>query len=181
VVRTMVESLRGTLSLFSEEGKGTRIDLSFPINMAIMEGMIVLLGERQFILPIVNVIEALAVQDGDFHKIQGGVQVLALRGQTLPVIDLKTYFHIDDSSKSLRRMAVIIESRNQRFAFLVDQVISRREIVLKPLGPVFSGIHGLGGGTILQGGKIALIVDVDEVIDGEKKQEPADPKKQGRV
>lgn len=164
VVRAMVESMRGSIRLHTEEGLMTRVSLSFPINMAIIEGMIIRLAHRFFVIPVGNIVEAMELQDSLFHALGRGVSVLTLRGETMPVLDLAEWFGLEPAPPDSRKLGIIVESRERRYAMLVHEIISKREVVIKPLGSLLAGLRGISSGTILQGGRIGLVVDVDEVV-----------------
>lgn len=167
VVKTMVEGLRGRIRLLNNPGKGVRIDLIFPINMAIIDGMVIALAGRQFVIPVASIIESLELKAEHFHQVSSGMRIISLRGESLPVLDLSVFYGLPPVSGDARNLAIIVESSGKKYALLVHEVLAKRELVVKPLGALFRTVRGLAGGTILHGGHIGLVLDVDQIIKAE--------------
>lgn len=164
VVKTMVETLRGRIRLSNKPGKGVRIDLVFPINMAIIDGMVIGLAGRQFVVPVASIIESLELKPEHFHQVSSGMRIISLRGESLPVLDLSVFYSLPPVPEGARKLAIIVESSGKKYALLVHEVLAKRELVVKPLGALFKSVRGLAGGTILHGGHIGLVLDVDQII-----------------
>lgn len=162
IVKKTVEKFRGHIHIKTRRGEGTRFDLVFPLSMAILDGMIIELGTEKFILPVENVLEAVRIQDQMLVGMTGGGQVLRLRGEVVPVVDLAEFFY--GVRPEGPQVAVLVENnQHDRFAVLVEKVLEKREVVIKSLGHRFQNLVGISAAAILRGGEIGYLVDVDAI------------------
>ncbi|MEM7671733.1 MAG: chemotaxis protein CheA [Verrucomicrobiota bacterium] len=160
VVRRNIENLRGTVEVDSVVGSGTTFRIKLPLTMAIIDGLVVRVGDERFILPTPSVKVALKPEADQLSKIQGNMEVLDLRGSTVPIIRLHEVFEIGDAQENIEQgILVIIETTSRPIALLVDEMISKQEVVIKNLGNLLGRIPGVAGGAILGDGTIALILD----------------------
>ena len=160
VVRRNIENLRGSVEVSSEYGHGTTFQIKLPLTMAIIDGLIVRVGEERFILPTPTIKVAMKPDADQLSKIQGNVEVIELRGKTLPIIRLHEQFNIPEAKNDLTDgILVIIETIGRPIALFVDEMISKQEVVIKNLGSLVGRIQGVAGGAILGDGSIALILD----------------------
>lgn len=162
IVRKTVERFRGRIHIKTGRGTGTRFDLVFPLSMAILDGMIIELGEEKFILPVENVLEAVRVEDPMLVVLNGGGRVLRLRGEVVPVVDLAEFFY--GQRPDGPGVAVLVENnQHNRYAILVEKVLEKREVVIKSLGHRFQNLVGISAAAILRGGEIGYLIDIDAV------------------
>lgn len=160
VVKKNIEKLRGMVEIESNPGQGTTFKIKLPLTMAIIDGLVVRVGEDKFILPTTSVKVALRPTKDQLSKIQGKMEVLELRGKSVPIVRLYEAFHIDSRvRKAEEGIVVIIETMGQPFGLLVDDMVSKQEVVIKNLGSMIQGVKGVAGGAILGDGSIALILD----------------------
>ncbi|MGF1447985.1 MAG: chemotaxis protein CheA [Opitutales bacterium] len=160
VVRKNIERLRGTVEIASELGKGSVFKVKLPLTMAIIDGLVVRVGEDKFILPTTSVKAALRATSEQLATIQGRAEVLDLRGKTVPIVRLHERFCIQTDIQSLTDgIIVITEHFGKPYGLLVDEMISKQEVVIKSLGNLMQGLEGVAGGAILGDGTIALILD----------------------
>ncbi len=163
IVREMVAKAKGRIEISSERGKGASFALFFPLSTAIIDGMTVRAGGNVFIIPIASISESLKLRPGMMKEIKKGVTVLHLRGEIIPVIPLAEVFKLGGSGEA--GMATIVEdAAKRRFAILSDEVIAKREVVIKSLGARFRDLKGISSGTVLSGGAIGLVIDVEQLI-----------------
>jgi two-component system chemotaxis sensor kinase CheA len=164
VVRRNIEKLRGKVELESEVGKGTTFKIKLPLTTAIIDGLVVRVGEDRFILPTTSVKVALRPRRPDFQD-QGQGEVLDLRGKTIPLMRLHERFGIEtEVTQHWDGIVVIIETFGKPYGLLVDDMLSKQEVVIKSLGSMMKGIPGVAGGAILGDGTIALILDPGGLI-----------------
>lgn len=160
VVRRNIEKLRGKIEIDSEVGKGSIFRIRLPLTMAIIDGLVVRVGEDRFILPSTSVQMALRPTRDALCTIQGSGEVLDHRGKILPLHRLHRRFGIAGAIENpWEAIIVIVENNGRAHALLVDDMVSKQEVVIKPLGGFLQSIAGISGGAILGDGNIALILD----------------------
>jgi len=160
VVRRNIEKLRGKVEIESEVGKGTTFRIKLPLTMAIIDGLVVRVGSDRFILPSTSVQMALRPSKDAFTTVHGRGEVLDHRGRMLPLHRLHRRFGIPDAVEvPWEGIVVILENNDRVAALLVDEMVSKQEVVIKTLGAFLHGLAGVSGGAILGDGTIALILD----------------------
>jgi two-component system chemotaxis sensor kinase CheA len=159
VVRRNIEALRGSVTLSSEPGQGSRIEIRLPLTLAIIEGFLVGVGPSKFILPLDGVVEVIENRPTATAIDARGRSVVELRGQVLPVVSLRALYALD-SPEPDRSSVVVIKSGAHRYGVLVDQLLGQHQTVIKPLGRMFRSLRGMSGSSILGNGEVALIFDV---------------------
>jgi two-component system chemotaxis sensor kinase CheA len=165
VVRRNIEKLRGKVELETELGKGTTFKIKLPLTTAIIDGLIVKVGQDRFILPTTSVKVALRPAKSQISTIKGKAEVLDLRGKTIPLVRLHERFNIQTEVKNhWDGIVVIIETFGKPYGLLVDDMLSKQEVVIKSLGSMMKGVAGVAGGAILGDGTIALILDPSGLI-----------------
>ena len=162
VVKKQIESLRGSLSIMSEAGKGTCISLSLPLTLAIIEGLIVQVGADQFVVPMAAVTENVEIE-GRQRLSNNGRNVIAVRGELISYIDLRSAFAVEGASPEIEKI-VIVRHEESRVGLLVDRVLGTHQTVLQSLGRFFRNIEVVSGATILGDGRVALILDVGAIV-----------------
>jgi two-component system chemotaxis sensor kinase CheA len=160
VVKRNIEKLRGKVEIDSEVGKGTVFRIKLPLTMAIIDGLVVRVGSDRFILPSTSVQMALRPAKEAFTTIQGRGEILDHRGRILPLHRLHRRFNIPGAVEvPWEGIVVIVEFNGRIAALLVDEMVSKQEVVIKTLGAFLHGLAGVAGGAILGDGNIALILD----------------------
>ncbi|TVQ70987.1 MAG: chemotaxis protein CheA [Oceanospirillales bacterium] len=165
VVKTKITQLNGTLAIDSILGQGTQIAIQVPLTLAIMPTLMVTLEGQAFALPLVNVNE---IYNLDLTKtnIVDGQQVIIVRDQALPLFHLKRWMVKGCEHAPLpdQGHVVIVSVGTTRVGFVVDQLVGQEEVVIKPLGSILHGTQGLSGATITGDGRIALIIDIPNLL-----------------
>ena len=160
VVRRNIEKLRGKVEIESNVGKGTVFRIKLPLTMAIIDGLVVRVGTDRFILPSTSVQMALRPAKESFATVHGRGEVIDHRGRILPLHRLHRRFGIPGAVEiPWEGIVVIIENNDRVAALLVDEMVSKQEVVIKTLGAFLHGLAGVAGGAILGDGSIALILD----------------------
>ena len=160
VVRRNVEKLRGKIEIASEVGRGSTFRIKLPLTMAIIDGLVVRVGEDRFILPSTSVQRALRPARGDISTVHGQGEVLDLRGRLIPIHRLHRRLGIPaQAMQPWDGIVVIVEHAGKVSALLVDEMLSKQEVVIKNLGGFMQNVPGVAGGAILGDGNIALILD----------------------
>lgn len=160
VVRRNIEKLRGKIEIVSEVGKGSTFRIRLPLTMAIIDGLVVRVGEDRFILPSTSVQMALRPSRTALSTVHGRGEVLDHRGKILPIHRLHRRFSIPGAIENpWEGILVIVESNGRVTALLVDDMVTKQEVVIKSLGGYLQNLAGVSGGAILGDGTIALILD----------------------
>jgi two-component system, chemotaxis family, sensor kinase CheA len=160
VVKRNIEKLRGKIEISSEVGRGSTFKIKLPLTMAIIDGLVVRVGTDKFILPSTSVQMAMRPTRESITTVHGTGEVLELRGKILPLHRLHRRFGIPaDSERPWEGIVVIVEHSGRVSALLVDEMVSKQEVVIKNLGAFMQGLPGVSGGAILGDGNIALILD----------------------
>jgi two-component system, chemotaxis family, sensor kinase CheA len=162
VVRQKVESLRGSIDVASEPGAGTTITLRLPLTMAIIDGLLVAVGDACFVLPLATTLECVELTREDVER-AAGKHAAYVRGQIVPYICLREHFHLSGRAPAIEQI-MLVETSEGRFGFVVDRVLGDCQTVIKSLGRVFRHVQVVSGATILGNGTVALILDPDRLV-----------------
>jgi two-component system chemotaxis sensor kinase CheA len=171
VVQKVIDSLRGKVSISSQEGHGTTLTIALPLTLAIIDGMVVEVGRERFILPTISVAETLRADQGDYTTVQGRGELIKIRGNLLPLIRLSHVVQVDPNHEEpWEALVVVVEHHGQKRCLMVDRLIGRQEVVIKSLGESLKRVKVVAGGAIMGDGRVGLILDVDGIF---KSQEAA--------
>ncbi|MCK9170558.1 MAG: chemotaxis protein CheA [Treponema sp.] len=164
VVKEAVGKAKGHIITESIPGKGTTFSLHFPLSTAIIDGMLTRTGENIFIIPISSIVESFKVKNEQIHQVATGVHVLDLRGRMIPIISIAEVFDIANAGEG--KIATIVENvSGDQFAVMNDEILAKREVVIKNLGACFKNLKGISSGSVLSGGAIGFVLDIDQVIE----------------
>ena len=165
VVKRNIEKLRGKIEIVSEVGHGSTFKVKLPLTMAIIDGLVVRVGEDRFILPSTSVQMALRPQREHVTTVHGKGEVLDLRGRFVPIHRLNRRFGIPgEAANPWEGIVVIVENSGKISALLVDEMVSKQEVVIKNLVAFMQNLPGVAGGAILGDGNIALILDPGSLL-----------------
>jgi two-component system chemotaxis sensor kinase CheA len=163
-VRQNVERLAGTIEIDSRIGEGTRFRIKIPLTLAIIQALLVRVGDEIFTIPLTAVEETLRISREEVTTIEG-VECIYLRNSTLSLLRLSELFGIASASRDGRRaFVVVVNTGMRRVGLVVDALIGQEETVIKPLVDYLQESSGFSGATILGDGRISLILDVHELI-----------------
>ncbi|WP_214875481.1 chemotaxis protein CheA [Exiguobacterium sp. CH10] len=162
VVKNKIESLGGVVSLETVAGQGTKFQVSLPLTLSIISAMLVQVGEESYAIPLSSILETTLLDEADIltaHR----ERVFDFRGQLVPLVYLKEMFGIESETKS-QFPVVVVRKGNKLVGVVVNDLIGQQEIVMKPLGTYLEGIPAISGATILGDGRVALIVDSNDLF-----------------
>jgi two-component system chemotaxis sensor kinase CheA len=163
-VRQTVDALGGSVDVASKPGQGTRISLTLPVSLAIVDGLRVTVGKDVCVLPLSSVDECVDMPAEGTDR-PSGRSSITVRGELLPVVDLEAVMGWNRNRDATRpRRMVIVQSGGQRIGLGVDDILGQAQTVVKPLSPFHRGCKGLAGATITGDGSVALILDVPGAI-----------------
>ncbi|MHB0869885.1 MAG: chemotaxis protein CheW [Chloroflexota bacterium] len=164
IVRTNIEKLNGSVRVESRVGEGTRFTLELPLTLAIIDALMVGLGDQVLAIPLVSVVETLRVWRKDIQWINKR-QAIQLRESVLPLIGLDRALGLPSSSDGSDRVFVVaVRVGDNRFGLVVDSLLGELQVVIKSLGRQVGNIAGITGATILGDGRVALIIDVPSLV-----------------
>lgn len=165
VVRRNIEALRGRIDIESAPGVGTTFSIKLPLTLAILDGLVVSVGQERFVIPTFAVRESLRPRVSQVHSVQGAPRMVQVRDRLLPLLWLSEFFGletppVDPASSTV----IVIEEDHRRMGLVVDALVGKQEVVVKPLGETFAGVDGIEGGAILGDGRIGLILDAHGIV-----------------
>jgi two-component system, chemotaxis family, sensor kinase CheA len=164
VVRRHIEKLRGRIEIRSTPGQGTCFLLKLPLTLAIIDGLVVGVGQERYIVPLFAVREMFRPKEETIWTVQQRAEMALVRGGLLPVLRLYRKFHVEPRSEDPRQSVLVVaEAEGQRFCLLVDELVGKQEVVIKTLGETFKNVTGIAGGAILGDGRVGLILDLDRL------------------
>ena len=165
VVRANVEKMKGKIEIKSEEGKGSTFIIKLPLTLAIIEGITFALGEQIYIMPLISIIEQMKVKNEQIKPFEGRGEMIKIRDEYLPLIRLHKVFEIDTHIEDIDNgIVVVVEAGYRKCAIFVDELLDQQQVVIKSLDSAFSKHSGISGGTILGDGRIALIIDIQGLV-----------------
>lgn len=166
IVQSVVNENRGRIETETEAGCFTEFRLIFPLSTAIIDGMITRAGDNLLVFPIGSVVESLKITADMIHSVRGSAEVIDLRGEVLPVIRMHQALGIPEEEDRGWHVGIVTEkSDRSRYLLILDEIIAKREVVIKSLGNKFKNMKGITSGTVLSGGRIGLVIDVDQIVD----------------
>lgn len=166
VVKKNIEKLRGSSDIQSFYGKGSAFTLRIPLTLAIMEAMVIRIGEVRFALPILAIRESFRTDAKSISKTMDGLEIVRIREEALPVIRLHEIFGRQPDSYDLSKgILIVIESRQKRVCLFADEIVGQQQAVIKGLSDYIGKVPGITGCMIIGDGGIGLIIDIESLID----------------
>lgn len=163
VVRTNIKNLKGSVSTYSEVGKGTRFTLSLPLTLAIIDALMVNVSGQMYAIPLDAVSETTKIEAERLTDVKGR-KAVTLRGEVLGVVELSEMLGLPRTDPLPDVLSVVVIHDNERrLGLVVDRLLERQEIVIKPLGAYLGDLKGISGATIMGDGSVILILDPHEI------------------
>ncbi len=177
VVRRNILDIGGRISLKSEPGRGLTMQLSLPLTLAVMDGMVVEIGRDNYVIPISAIVECLRPSRSDIRSLLGTLGTLQLRGAIVPLLHMGDLFGVGGARKEISDSVVVIveASEGARLGVVVDELRGHQQVVIKSIEENYGIVPGIAGATILGNGRVAFIVDVDRLANmaGDGRDAPA--------
>jgi two-component system chemotaxis sensor kinase CheA len=166
IVKTNVARLGGMIDVETELGVGTRLTITLPITLAIIQALLVEVGDEHFAIPLNSILESNRIYKDQIKTVEKR-EVIHLRDRTLPLLRLADIFRIDGSraANSDKLYVVVVGLAEKRLGLVVDSLQGQQEVVIKSLGEVFEGVAGIAGATELGDKKAILVLDVGALIE----------------
>jgi len=169
VVKNKIVSIGGNVQLETEIGKGTKVTLTLPLSLAIVEAMLVKVTDQLYAIPVSFVSEIASVKKENVRKL-GNIDATIIRGKVVPLIQLRELLNLPHS-ESNNLTTVIINREPANFGLVVDSVVGLQEIVTKSLHESLMKIEGISGVTILGDGQVVLILDPIALLSRKNRQQ----------
>jgi two-component system, chemotaxis family, sensor kinase CheA len=165
VVKRNIESLRGSVEMTSERGKGTTFTLRLPLTLAIIDGMVVKVEKETCIIPTLSIIETIATSSEQIVTVLEKGEMIKVRGNLIPLLHLSSIFNHYSKLNGEAKVTLIIEDMLGRKAgLLVDEIIGQQQVVIKNLGNGLGEVPGISGGAIMSDGAVSLIIDISNIV-----------------
>ena len=162
VVRRGIESLRGTVEVSSRRGAGTTVTMRLPLTLAIIDGLLVTVGDGSFVLPLSSTLECIELTRAEIEQ-AGRKRLASVRGELVPYIRLREHFAVSTAPPE-REQIMVVESPAGRCGLVVDRVLGNCQTVIRTLGRLYRHVHVVSGATILGNGTVALILDPQRLV-----------------
>ncbi|HDP80844.1 MAG TPA: chemotaxis protein CheA [Spirochaetes bacterium] len=165
VVRTNIESLRGSVEVETRPGEGSVFRVKLPLTMAIIEGMMVRVGKNVYIIPLLSIVESTRPGRDDIKTVKEQGEVVMVRGEYVTLVRLYKLFGIEaDFTEPWDSLMVIVEAGMSRVGVMIDELLGQQQIVIKSLDNYLTGSRSVSGAAILGDGRVALIIDVHGLL-----------------
>ncbi|MCL1924709.1 MAG: chemotaxis protein CheA, partial [Defluviitaleaceae bacterium] len=166
VVNTNLEHVGGTVVADSVEGEGSSITLKIPLTLAIIDGMIIRIGDAKYTIPIMDITRSLKVKKSDIVIDPSQNEMIKIRGEVFNLIRLKDYFGLDYGLDKIEEgIVLMLENADQTICVFADELIGEQQIVVKNIPKYIKKVNGLSGCTLLGNGDISLIINVPTFFD----------------
>jgi len=165
VVKTNIGRLGGVVDVHSELGIGSKFTITLPITLAIIAALMVRVGLSVYAIPLSSVQEAVMLDGASVRSIEGR-EIVTMRGESLPICRLTELFQLSAPTEPTRRLLLVVAAAaTRRCGFVVDDIIGRQDIVIKPLSGPLRGVAGFAGATELGDQRIGLVIDVPALLE----------------
>lgn len=164
VVKKALNNLGGMVDITTRRGKGSTFTIRLPLTLAIIQALLVEVGQEIYAVPLSSVLETLLVSREDIKTV-GGLPMVQLRGNTLPLVSLQEKFDLPaPENESSEVFVVVVGFGDKALGLIVDELRGQQEVVIKSLGDFLNNLPGIAGATILGDGKVTLILDIGSLL-----------------
>lgn len=169
VVKKTVEALRGAIDITSLSGQGSEVSLRIPLTLAIIDGLLVRVGNGSYVIPLSAVEECLELSLEEDLRSRGR-SFISLRDSLVPFLRLRDLFRTG-TKPDVHQKVVVISTGTERVGLVVDQIIGDHQTVIKSMSKLHNDVSTFSGATILGDGSVALILDVGHLVAAGQQQE----------
>ncbi len=164
-VKRDIEALLGTIEISSKLNKGTSTKLKLPLTLAIIEGMMIDVGNQVFTIPLLSVNESLRPVPEQIKKIKNKGELVEIRGEYIPMMRLHELLNIKPRFKEpTEGLVVVVQHANRKQCIFVDEIVDQGPVVIKSMEENFIQVPGIAGATILGDGRVSFILDVASLV-----------------
>jgi two-component system chemotaxis sensor kinase CheA len=164
VVKRTIEDLRGNIGITSESGHGTTISLRLPLTLAIIDGMLVRIGDERYIIPTLSIVESVRPCVEDITTVVNKGEMIAIRDRLIPLFRLADLFKIKRTTHRIEdSIVIVVEDSGRMTGIMVDELLGQQSTVIKSLGAL-KGLTGISGGSIMTDGSVGIILDIGGIV-----------------
>ena len=163
VVRTIIEQLKGNISIDSKPGVGSRFLLKVPLTLAIIKALMFRVSDRLYAIPLASVVEIARAADTDIHRVDQH-EVMQLRDEVLTLVRMRKLAQRGPVLSSKKIFVVVISIADRKFGLIVDRMVGEEELVIKALDDDFVATDLVSGASILGDGSVVLILNLSAVV-----------------
>jgi two-component system chemotaxis sensor kinase CheA len=164
VVKRTIEDLRGNIDINSEPGSGTTISLRLPLTLAIIDGMLVRIGEERYIIPTLSIVESVRPRVEDITTVVNKGEMISIRNSLISLFRLSDLFKIKGSVQEIEKsIVIVVEDSGIKTGIMVDELLGQQSTVIKTLGAL-KGLTGISGGSIMTDGTVGIILDIGGIV-----------------
>ena len=164
VVKTVLERLKGTVSIQTELGKGTTFQLRLPLTLAIIKALLFRVRDRLYAVPLGNVLEITRAMEADIHIVDGH-EVIQLREELLTLVRLSTMVEGADVAPSKKVFVIVVSVGHRKYGLVVDRLAGEQELVIKALDDLLVSTELVSGASVLGDGRVVLILNISTVVE----------------
>lgn len=166
VVKRNIEKLKGRVEVTSKPGEGSVFTLRIPLTLAIIDGMLVRVGETFYTIPLLAIRESFRSKEEDITILADGQEVVRIRESLYPIIRIHRLHAIPHDYQNIEDgILMVLEDKGEELCIFVDEVLGQRQTVIKALSDILGNLRGLSGCSILGNGDISLILDVNNLLE----------------
>jgi len=181
VVKKQIEKLNGSVHVWSEKGKGTKLTIKIPLTLAIIQGLLVRVGNEIYAIPITSVLDSHRIRPEDIRLIDNH-EVFNVREDVISLVRLNRLFRIPVQEEKDHHFVVIVGSGDKKMGLIVDSLIGEEDVVIKSLRDKYTNSPGIAGATILGDGTVSLIIDVSQLLElGYRRERAERQKREARI
>jgi two-component system chemotaxis sensor kinase CheA len=164
VVKKTIEDLRGNINIASIPGEGTTVSLKLPLTLAIIDGMLVRIGEERYIIPTLSIVESVRPKIEDVNSIANKGEMIVIRDKMIPLFRLADLFKIKGAQQCIDdSIVIVVEDSGRMTGIMVDELLGQQSTVIKSLGAL-KGLTGISGGSIMSDGSVGIILDIAGIV-----------------
>ena len=160
VVKRNIDQLRGKVDITSESGNGSTFSIRLPLTLAIIDGMVIRVGNERFIVPTIAIEQSLRPRPEQITTVQQRGEVLNIRGRLVPLVQLGRLFGLTGRTDPCEAMVVVAHCEGREIGLVVEELIGQQQVVIKTLGERFRRLRGISGAAILGDGRVGLILEM---------------------
>jgi two-component system chemotaxis sensor kinase CheA len=161
VVKTVLEKLKGTVSIRTTAGKGTTFLLKVPLTLAIIKALLFRVGDRLYAVPLASVVEITRTTQSALHRVDQH-EVMQLRNEVLTLLHLHRLEK--ERGETGKMFVVVISTGERKFGLVVDHLVGEEELVIKAMDDHLVATDLVSGASILGDGTVVLILNLSSVV-----------------